>query len=1093
VVQGSQIQEDLASKMLSEIDEMKNIGKEDKLKLLGYLESIRPAQHLEEFEKLATPPTPKIEDINVDETNFDLLIKKIVSFGNTTTLKSDLNMQWKALEESEAFKAYLAAKLPEPESPEVSKLSEMTKKLASLESTVGFLQLLFASTGKLVEELWNHKEEGISSFRDQLAQAIEQLKTSEVTLPQADNVTLDIIKKLEILPWTSRSVQSEVNEKIKNLEIEKSKLSDQFTSLQDELKEADLSSKVASQKIEQLEADLKSAEQSLKTEQQKFFTERDSLQEKLSAAEAEIGILSSKAKESTLETKAIQQKLTDLKEQLTDSEIAVHKKTEELSKMKSEHEKVLEQLSFEIGRLEKKTEELEKMYSEEQMMRKQKEEEAAREKAEKDEAIERESKLLSNLDLNNQNIERLKTEIEQERNRANTLESKYSPFDIKGLESSGKLFDSQFSPAVSSKKDKLSGDEEESTSRQIKDLEKEIEHFKKETEKFKQGQDAQIQVVEEKDKTLKILRDQISNWQEKIIILEETNKKLNEAYQEEKSRHEAYRLKYKKLKEQYNHKSSGTTTPGNLLHSESEKSFRQSVDVPIKEEGVESDNTVSEQAEKDLSAIGQAVSGGVTNDSDHNAPPEQASPLDVEAVILTPLVDLLTQVQKKGTFTQVVGYDEVRYYRTNPQESELIDEAMMKLSQYWANRIKDSQDDSQPQQTQATIGSIWNEQITQIELLETQKQSLSESVEILLNATRKLISTVIGSEKLAEFEDYSLSAISDEVSKLVSKEIIHQFQNQSAQIKKQEEEIKSLKISTESAANRVKASEQALADMKASQISESESAARSAKQVVALQTELTDLKARLATADSELKQSKDHVVSLNSLVSKLKAEEASSAGSKQPTQVETGLRSEIKLLQESLEGNELKLANQQKELLAQGTEIDQLREKIRMQADLHEKELTALNEHAKLLKDNLMMFRHERDLLCRKIKDVQENLVAANPYSFVDQNPVTRLNMVTQILELEDCSVEYWKISLMTAIAHIIKDLLRRILAIVPSLYSVSPKRNTPWIDSLLNMIEHVGQGVDCQLEETRSTKNGETLEDCLKRLQHVVCSKPTS
>lgn len=115
-------------------------------------------------------------------------------------------------------------------------------------------------------------------------------------------------------------------------------------------------------------------------------------------------------------------------------------------------------------------------------------------------------------------------------------------------------------------------------------------------------------------------------------------------------------------------------------------------------------------------------------------------------------------------------------------------------------------------------------------------------------------------------------------------------------------------------------------------------------------------------------------------------------------------------------------------------------------------------------------------------------LLSVSRKTFSDQNPVAILEKAAGIAETAPVSVEAWKGGLATGVAYIIKDLLRRILTLVPQLHTANPKRNAPWINNLLDVMEGVSQETDKLVDGFRQQGQKLGLDEFLGALQEVVC-----
>jgi regulator of replication initiation timing len=171
------------------------------------------------------------------------------------------------------------------------------------------------------------------------------------------------------------------------------------------------------------------------------------------------------------------------------------------------------------------------------------------------------------------------------------------------------------------------------------------------------------------------------------------------------------------------------------------------------------------------------------------------------------------------------------------------------------------------------------------------------------------------------------------------------------------------------------------------------------------------------------------------------------------------------------------------ELIASQSALKHESERLQKELAQNQKELVQSQKKASEQETKLQENKGPAEKLRKLVQ-----LLSEPRKTFRDQNPLTILEKAAGIAETTQVSVDVWKGGLATGVAHIIKDLLRRILTLVPQLHTANPKRNAPWINNLLDVMEGVSQETDKLVDGFRQQAQTKGLDEFLGALQEVVC-----
>ena len=171
------------------------------------------------------------------------------------------------------------------------------------------------------------------------------------------------------------------------------------------------------------------------------------------------------------------------------------------------------------------------------------------------------------------------------------------------------------------------------------------------------------------------------------------------------------------------------------------------------------------------------------------------------------------------------------------------------------------------------------------------------------------------------------------------------------------------------------------------------------------------------------------------------------------------------------------------ELIASQSALKHESERLQKELAQNQKELVQSQKKASEQETKLQENKGPAEKLRKLVQ-----LLSESRKTFRDQNPLAILEKAAGIAETTQVSVDAWKGGMATGVAHVIKDLLRRILTLVPQLHTANPKRNAPWINNLLDVMEGVSQETDKLVDGFRQQAQTKGLDEFLGALQEVVC-----
>ena len=354
---------------------------------------------------------------------------------------------------------------------------------------------------------------------------------------------------------------------------------------------------------------------------------------------------------------------------------------------------------------------------------------------------------------------KLETQLSQEQEAVRRLTQELSEITTKNATSPLKS-----NPDQEALDDEATSEHQQSQTnspRKIQKLEHKIKQLENERDTYKAGQEEQAKLVQEKDEGLEKIRAVLEHTHSSIIELQQKHDIANQSYEGEKERYQKLRAKYDELKKKYSHKSSGASTPGHHLAAGDARSSRQSVGPRI-DEAVEPELDISDQAKNDLNEAAQTQVAQQEN-------PLLPAPFDVEKQLVE---KVLFSLQKLLRYLAISKDDSKLYLPVTADERSNLDTLMLEISKHWQSKKPQAPPEeaapeeqmTEEQQQPETVASVFDTLREENEMLDGQKQSLSEAVEQLLNPLKPLIVKVLGKQGLQPLEECcTVAAVAEEI------------------------------------------------------------------------------------------------------------------------------------------------------------------------------------------------------------------------------------------------------------------------------------------------------------------------------------------
>jgi len=255
------------------------------------------------------------------------------------------------------------------------------------------------------------------------------------------------------------------------------------------------------------------------------------------------------------------------------------------------------------------------------------------------------------------------------------------------------------------------------------------------------------------------------------------------------------KTKYKALQKQVGRSNSGTSTPAHGNMSEGNRSVVNSVQKTIGEQAEDDGEAVGSQAKEDLGLFNQGLidSAGLFDSqfSPGTSPVGQQPTFTIDDNILDPVFTGFAVFRSQESFISD-GSVGKRYGPVTAEKMQEIEQAMVRLSQYWASKKPMRQSDSRvvepgqpneieqtPEDDNNTLASILAQKDEEIQSLEARNQSSNELVVQLIKASKSLVKKILGERATESLDGCTFSVVGEGIADLFAKELVPLFEKHS--------------------------------------------------------------------------------------------------------------------------------------------------------------------------------------------------------------------------------------------------------------------------------------------------------------------------